>query len=473
MSISPPQSLQDEQDPLINEIDPESQSQQPRLFKLNFCGILVTFKKRNLCKLLSVILVVLLAITTTFITVYVKLSHPRTIQTPPPRNVIMMISDGFGPASQTLARQYSSLFTNNTTLPLDTLLKGSIRTHSHSSLITDSAAGATSFSCGLKTYNGAIGVDSTGHACGTVLEACKRKGMVTGIVVTSRITHATPAAFSAHVLGRDDESLIAKGQIGMNRIGRMVDLFYGGGKCMFIGNSSSKSCRNDDLDLFGLAEEKYGWNIGDGLKEFEEMDTLPLMNLFAEDHLPYEIDRDESVPSLATMAERALKVLNMNSKKSNTGFFLMIEGSRIDMAAHSNDPAAHVHEILAYNEAISVVEKFVIDNPDTVMISTSDHETGGFTVGHQLGKEYPVYSWDPQVLVPVIKSGEYIANQILRLPFPFSRKVFVKTIVFKLWLGIFDSTPAEIETFMGDSLTQADLEYAVGKVVSDRAGLGW
>ena len=126
----------------------------------------------------------------------------------PVKNIIFMISDGFGPASQTLARNYYQSingFPENTTLPLDSILVGSSRTRSASSLVTDSAAGATAFSCGLKTFNGAIGVDEEGKVCATVLEAASEMGFRTGLVVTSRITHATPAAFSAHVLGRDDE----------------------------------------------------------------------------------------------------------------------------------------------------------------------------------------------------------------------------------------------------------------------------
>lgn len=126
----------------------------------------------------------------------------------PVKNIIFMISDGFGPASQTLARNYYQSindFPENTTLPLDSILVGSSRTRSASSLVTDSAAGATAFSCGLKTFNGAIGVDKEGKVCATVLEAASEIGFRTGLVVTSRITHATPAAFSAHVLGRDDE----------------------------------------------------------------------------------------------------------------------------------------------------------------------------------------------------------------------------------------------------------------------------
>ncbi len=110
--------------------------------------------------------------------------------------------------------------------------------------------------------------------------------------------------------------------------------------------------------------------------------------------MSYDMDRNPFIePSLSEMAKKALDILSFSTKKSPKGFFLMIEGSRIDMAAHSNDPSAHVREILAYQETIRVVKKFIDENPSSVLISVSDHETGGLTAGHQLGDTYPEYKW--------------------------------------------------------------------------------
>ena len=110
--------------------------------------------------------------------------------------------------------------------------------------------------------------------------------------------------------------------------------------------------------------------------------------------MDYEIDRREiEQPALHTMVSKALSILKTKSKEQNTGFFLMIEGSRIDMAAHTNDPAAHVHDILEYQRTVALVTKFVEENPNTVVVSTSDHETGGFTAGRQVGDDYPEYKW--------------------------------------------------------------------------------
>ena len=208
-----------------------------------------------------------------------------------PRNVIMMISDGFGPASETYARQYSTWLNKGpykTLLPLDEIHVGHSRTQSSSSLITDSAAGATAFACAQKSYNGAIGVYPDKKPCGTVLESAKLKGMLTGLVVTSRITHATPASFSSHVAWRDWENQIAEQQIGHTPLGRMVDLMFGGGSCEFLSNTTEGSCRADDRDLFREAQEQFGWSVRYGSREHldgldEDQTQLPLMALFASD----------------------------------------------------------------------------------------------------------------------------------------------------------------------------------------------
>jgi alkaline phosphatase len=196
------------------------------------------------------------------------------------------------------------------------------------------------------------------------------------------------------------------------------------------------------------------------------------LNLFALDHMSYEIDRDPAKqPSLKEMSLKAIDLLDKNARKQNTGFFLMIEGSRIDMAAHSNNPAAHVHDILAYNEAIDQVKQYVRANPDTIMISVSDHETGGFSVAHQLGSVYPEYNWYPQYVVPVKHSGEYIAQQLLAQT-AFDKKTFVKDIVLKRWLGITNPNPVDIE-YLASNKTFTEIDFYLGKITSDLAGLGW
>ena len=152
------------------------------------------------------------------------------------KNVIFFVTDGMGPASLSMARSFNQHIHDlqiNDILTLDQHFIGSSRTRSSDSLVTDSAAGATAFACALKSYNGAIGVDPDHKPCGTVLEAAKLAGYLTGLVVTTRITDATPASFSSHVDYRWQEDLIATHQLGGYPLGRVVDLLMGGGRSHF------------------------------------------------------------------------------------------------------------------------------------------------------------------------------------------------------------------------------------------------
>ncbi|KAI8640395.1 alkaline-phosphatase-like protein [Parasitella parasitica] len=402
----------------------------------------------------------------------------------PKKNVIMMISDGFGPASETFARQYYQWLEHKeykSILPLDEIIVGQSRTQSSSSLVTDSAAGATAFSCAKKSYNGAIGVDPNESPCGTVLESAKlHKNMLTGLVVTSRVTHATPAAFSAHVLDRDNENLIAVQQIGHNPLGRTVDLMFGGGTCEFTKNSSAGSCRFDDRDLFAEAKKQFGWSVVLDKPEYEALQTedveLPLMALFAPGHMSFEMDRDpRQQPALHQMVTKALDILKTKSDEQDTGFFLMIEGSRIDMAAHNNDPAAHFHDILEYHRTVELVKKFVDENPNTVVISTSDHETGGFTTGRQVGEDYPEYKWNPEVVHRVRNSSESLANAWAASTNVRSQG-YLKKVLIQSGLGIQDATPQEIEkitNWKSSGKTVEELSWLFSDMVSRRALLGW
>jgi alkaline phosphatase len=310
------------------------------------------------------------------------------------RNLIMMVSDGMGPTSLSLTRsykQYSEGLPWSSQLVLDSHLIGQSRTRSTSSLVTDSAAGATAFSCGQKSYNGAISVLDDHTPCGTVLEAAKKAGYMTGLVVTTRITDATPACFASHVNLRSEEDRIAEQFIGDYPLGRVVDLFMGGGRCHFLPNTTTGSCRADSKDIVALAKKR-GFSYAQSRSDFDDLKggeavDLPLLGLFADTDIPYEIDRrfdNHIYPSLDEMAQTALKALSDATKTSDKGFFLMIEGSRIDHAGHANDAAAQVYEVLAYDAAFaSVLEFLEKDATPGVMVSTSDHETGGLATARR------------------------------------------------------------------------------------------
>ncbi|KAJ3193647.1 hypothetical protein HK101_004425 [Irineochytrium annulatum] len=429
--------------PLLH--DPEIQQEQTLL---GCCGLRISCRKPLSRKCLPIFSGFLILTGLAAIAIVCSIRVAGGSKQGGKRNVIMMISDGFGPASQTLARNYNA-YANGlpyyTQLPLDTILVGSSRTRSSDSFVTDSAAGATAFSCAAKSYNGAIGVFPDKLPCGTILEAAKANGYLTGLVATSRITHATPASFSSHVIHRDFEDEIATQQIGNYSLGRNVDLMFGGGACHFMPRTGPGSCRSDGEDLTMLAQA-IGWKMiwdrsgFDGLGHASE---LPIMALFTPDHMNYDIDRDSAVePSLTEMAIKALTILDAATAKSDKGYFIMIEGSRIDMAAHSNDPAAHLHEILEYNRAIDAVMKWVSTHDNTVMISTSDHETGGLSVAHEL-QGYPEYKWTPSALKNV-KNSTVVLGHFLSTYNGTDYATFVKGTVIPQWLGITDPSADEV-----------------------------
>ncbi|KAI8992359.1 alkaline-phosphatase-like protein [Pilobolus umbonatus] len=414
----------------------------------------------------------------------VSLNHKGSLKLPPKsKNMVLLISDGLGPASMTFARTYYQYLKNKPydyQLPLDSMHVGQSRTRSSSSLVTDSAAGATAISCNIKTFNRAVAVDASKYPCGTLLESAKHvRHMLTGLVVTSRMTHATPAAFSSHVDDRDNENKIAIHQIGDNPLGRSVDLMFGGGYCYFLPKAHNESCRWDHRDLLKEAKDSFDWktiHYGDREK-FDQLspadsdNILPAIHLFSPDHMAYSIDRNSSYePSLSEMTDKALQILNDASQKSGKGFLLVIEGSRIDMAAHSNDATTHVHEIFEYQNTVDVVKKFIDQHSDTMMISTSDHETGGLSLGRQVTSYYPDYLWYPDVLARVKSSSINLAKMILSHG-PLSPKYIINEIL-RDQLGVTDPTETELSLLMNTTNVKR-LDSIISDMISTRAQLGW
>lgn len=406
------------------------------------------------------------------------------------RNMIFMVSDGMGPTSLSMTRSFRQAESGilfGDVLVLDKHHIGSSRTRSTSSLITDSAAGATAFSCGLKSYNGAISVLPDHSPCGTVLEAAKKAGYMTGLVVTTRITDATPACFAAHVNQRSEEDRIAEQEVGDYPLGRVVDLMLGGGRCHFLPNSTDGSCRGDDRDVVAMAKQNdFSYvddrNGFDGLN-FGSAVKLPLLGLFAPTDIPYEVDRRQQsdiYPSLDEMARTALNALSEATRDSEKGFFLMIEGSRIDHAGHGNDPVAQVHEVLAYDQAFQSVLDFLDKDPTSgIVVSTSDHETGGLAAARQLHEAYPVYRWFPEMLINATHSAENLAHQLrehISAQQPNALKgdlvAWIREHLVQEGLGVYDATDAEINSLI-DNANPFPPSYIFADIISRRAQIGW
>lgn len=286
------------------------------------------------------------------------LAQSRTEDQPP--NIILMIGDGMG-VSQLSSRLYygPSEEAQFTRFPY----VGLVRTRSSSHKITDSAAGATAYSCGKKTFNGAIGVGPDSTALETILETLASRGYATGLVSTSSITHATPASFYAHVDDRNKEFEIAE-----QLLSSPVDFFAGGGKRFFFERRDGRNLypllvdAGVELDTHALEapstwdpERRYGYLLARG--------GMPTMLEGRGDFLPQA-------------TEMALTYLEATAKP----YFLMVEGSQIDWGGHANDGEYLITEMQDFDKTMGKVLDRVEANPRTLVLATADHECGGFTM---------------------------------------------------------------------------------------------
>lgn len=405
-----------------------------------------------------------------------------------PKYVFMFIGDGLGFSQRQFSEYYLQTIENDTSkkLLINSLnVSGINTTHSADSLITDSAAAGTALATGHKTNNGYIAKDPEGNDLKTLIEAAESKGKATGIVTTTRLTHATPATFAAHNINRNNENEIADDYLESG-----VDFFAGGGLRHFIPQNFTtdqtdsvgatiKSKRTDNRNLLEEFEGKgfdvyYGMN---GAKTFTSDDFSDKNKVFAAftySHMPYEIDRihqHSNTPSLAEITQKCITVL----EQDEDGFFAMIEGGRIDHAAHANDAASVVHDVLAFDAAVKKAYDFYLEHPDeTMILVVGDHETGGMG----LGMDTKGYFVDPTILTKVKASVE----DSLFSQYNGDRESFKNYIAENF--GLNDLTEAELEKLekgMDDSdkgITYGYYEYnsaamAVTHIISERANIFW
>ncbi len=310
-------------------------------------------------------------------------SEPRK-----PVNVILFIGDGMGIAQVYAAYTANHGFLNMFKCPYT----GFSLTYPDSGYITDSGAGGTAIACGVKTYNGAIGVNKDSLPCKTILEYAEDKGLSTGLVVTSAVTHATPASFIAHQKSRDNYEAIA-----LDFLKTDIDVFIGGGSDHFMK-------RSDSINLISLLEKK-GYKVYLKPSSMQEVYGEKIAVFTADGHNPPFNEGRGNMLSDAT--EAAIRLLSKNPK----GFFLMVEGSQIDWGGHSNNADYLVSEVTDFDRAIGKAFEFAEKNANTLIIITADHETGGmaivdgnisegtyqikFTSANHTGLMVPVFAYGP------------------------------------------------------------------------------
>ncbi|MFB7142395.1 alkaline phosphatase [Gottfriedia sp. NPDC056225] len=302
------------------------------------------------------------------------------------KNVIVFVGDGMGAAHREAIRL--ATVGQKGQLAMDDMPYTGLVHTSSTSVITDSAAAATAMASGVKTYNGAIGVDENKKSVKTVLEMAKNAGKSTGLVTTSQITDATPAAFGAHVTDRSKQSDIAKQYLENSK----VDVLLGGGEDFWYpaGNAGkyedhpAKDTTEQSKGTQGnLVDEakKLGYNYVTNSKELNNAKSGKLLGLFANEEMfeqrqEGEGDIYEPVVSLPNMTQKAIDTLS----KNKNGFFLMVEEEGTDEMSHENNAEKMIKAGQELDKSVSIAKEYAKKHPDTLVLVVADHECGGLTI---------------------------------------------------------------------------------------------
>lgn len=337
-------------------------------------------------------------------------TYPHKFKSKRPKNVILFIGDGMG-----VAHVYAGLTANRGSLFLENFKHiGFTKTHSANRYITDSAAAATAIATGHKTNNGAIGVGVDQQPVKNITESAFKRGLATGLVATSSITHATPAAFVAHQLNRNQEEDIA-----IDILKSDIDVFIGGGYDFFTKREDGRNLVNELIHK--------GYTVKQCLDSLQLFKGKKLAGLTASRGNGRLKERGDMLP---ISTEVAINVLQQNKK----GFFLMVEGSFIDSGGHGNNTVQVIEEMLDLDRAIGKALDFAAKDGQTLIIVASDHETGGmtindgsfetgmvrgeFTTGGHTGVMTPIFAYGPGAseFVGIMDNTE-IRTKILNLLF--------------------------------------------------------
>lgn len=380
------------------------------------------------------------------------------------KNVILLVPDGQSVGGTTLARWYKG----GEPLAVDEMACGLVRTYSADAAIADSAPAGTAMATGHKSHTGFVGVlpdvyNMPGLApiaeadkrkpVASVLEASQLAGKATGVIATSEMMHATPADFTAHDPSRKNYDNLSEQQVYQE-----LDVVLGAGSKYY-----SKEGRNDGENLIDEIKA-LGYDYITTPQEMKETQSTKIWGMFADVDLSYEFDRNpEEQPSLKEMTEKAIEVLS----KDENGFFLLVEGSKIDWASHANDPIGVISDNLAFDDAVKSALDFAKQNQDTVVIVATDHGNGGITIGNtNTDDTYDKMHIDfyLEQLYKAKLTGEGVEKKLNA-----DRSNIVE--VMAEYYGIDDLTDAEIEEIK--NAEEGELNYTVGPMISKRASIGW
>lgn len=406
-----------------------------------------------------------------------------------PQNVIMYIGDGMGSVQRRLAETVTGktlvmntlpivgMFTNTPVTGKSTraiakqmkISEDALKTYD---IITDSAASGTALATGRKTENYAISIGPERKVTyQTLAEAAKRMGKSVGLISTTTITDATPAAFGAHVTNR-----LMQNKVVEQFLEQDFEVLMGGGWQHFVPKSVKGSARRDERDLLKDFTDK-GYTIVRSKQDLAaidiQMDTK-ILGLFSTAQMPYYLDRTEKEPDLSLMVDIAIKLLSQNPE----GFFLMVEGARIDHAGHANDPGGVVGDLLELDKAVKTGVDFIHnENPDTLLLVCADHETGGLALGADTN-----YFTQTAIIKGIKHSIEWLTYVLLQTPEKaietFSENTGISDLT-KEEIGMLEKAiapakaskshiPSEKEYGKG-----SELSPVIAKIINKRIGIGW
>ncbi len=396
------------------------------------------------------------------------------------KSVIIMIPDGCDETVQTVARWYKG-----EDLAVDSMQQGAVKTHMADSIITDSAAASSAFATGHKSSNGFVGVGARSDTLlsgfdsnvtpyaplASVLEAAKREGKAVGIVSTSRVTHATPAGYTAHNESRNDTNEIMEDIVYNN-----LDVVFGGGLRHLIpeGDTYTTSFgttysgrRTDGENLLDVLLER-GYQFIDSRDQLAEIKSGKVWGLFDDSHMQPDIDRQYFAPhepSLAEMVDKAIEILAQDPD----GFLLMVEGSQVDWAGHNNDPIYMLTDFLAFDDAVKVANDFAAEDGRTAVMAFPDHNTGGMKIGHY----YTAVGYTAtkvEDLVDPLKGMKATANGVVAMMADDSDAALMDSVLTNWSIALTDEDVAEIKNLE----SSIGLSYALARVVSkNHTIIGW
>lgn len=390
----------------------------------------------------------------------------------PAKNVIVLMSDGTGTTHTTLTRWYMG----GGLLPQDPYIVGAVRTYGADSIITDSAPAATAFATGHKTDDKFIGI-LPAHSTipgvlavppgdeykpvASVLEGAKLHGKAVGLVATSNIQHASPAAYSAHWPRRGDYEEIAEQQVYLN-----LDVVLSGGTRYLLPKAAGGT-RDDGRNLLEVLRGR-GFGVVETGAAMRAFHGRKMWGLFAPADLAYDMDRAElhpEQPSLAEMTAKAIELLAQNPQ----GFFLFVEASKVDWASHANDPIGVISDSRAYAEAIGTALEFAKRDGHTLVLCFTDHSNGGLSIGSR--KTDRTYSSTPldQLLTP-LRKATLTAEGVEALLGDDRSPERVRAIVGSRY-GLDDLTDADVEAIR--NAKKNSMGDVIGPMLSERSILAW